>query len=66
MEKKFTAIYVDSWMSGSHWHSLTKMHRFIQHENETVMQALERSGKGIADATVFIFEGHPKLQGETN
>ena len=60
--KKFTAIYVDSWMSGSQRQSLTKFHRFEVKANETVLDAMTR--ENIADQTVFLFHGWPKLQGE--
>jgi hypothetical protein len=52
---KFTAIYVESWMSGSHHHSITKMKRVEQQKGETVVGMLERNF--IKDETVFIFEG---------
>ena len=59
---KFTAIYTDSWMAGSHWHTLTKMRRIEQHEGETVGDMLTR--EWIAESTVFLFIGHPAMQGE--
>jgi hypothetical protein len=62
MGQKFTAIYVDSWMQGSHQISLTKMERLEQLEGETIKEMLSR--QGILESTVFIFEGHPKLEGE--
>ena len=59
---KFTAIYVDSWMSGSHRHSLTRFKRFTCGSNESVGAALRRLN--IAEETVYLFVGWPKLQGE--
>ena len=59
---KYTAIYIDSWMAGSHMHSLTKFKRIEVKESETVLDALKR--EEIADSTVFLFEGWSKLQGE--
>lgn len=60
--EKFTAIYVDSWMSGSHRHSLTRFKRFTCGPSESVETALRRLN--IADETVYLFVGWPKLQGE--
>lgn len=62
MSNQYTAIYIDSWMSGSHRQSLTQMRRVEQRDGETVVDMLER--EGIADCTVFLFHGHPPLQGE--
>lgn len=59
---KYTAIYVESWMSGSHRYSLTRMKRIEQQQGETVKQMLER--EDVADGLVFLFEGHPKQEGE--
>lgn len=62
MSTKFTAIFTESWMAGSHSHTLTKMLRFEQYEGETVVAALER--EDIAERCVFLFLGWPALQGE--
>lgn len=59
---KYTAIYVDSWMSGSHMHSLTKMRRIEQKGTETVLDMLKR--EGLDSSATFLFVGHPRLQGE--
>lgn len=59
---KYTAIYVDTWMSGSHMHSLTKMRRVEQKGTESVLDMLKR--EGIKNSTTFLFIGHPRLQGE--
>lgn len=61
---KYTAVYEDRWMSGSHMNVLTKICRFSVRNNESVLDALKRLN--IEDSTVFIFHGHPLLQGETN
>jgi len=60
---KFTAIYVDSWMSGSHMQSLTKMKRCVQLEDETVSGMLKR--EGIENTVQYLFNGWPTLQGES-
>lgn len=62
MSTKFTAIFTDSWMTGSHRNTLTKMLRFEQHDGETVGAAMER--EDIADRCVFLFLGWPALQGD--
>ncbi len=62
MNQQYTAIYVESWMSGSHQHSLTKIKRIEVKEGETVVEVLER--EQIKDTTVYLFVGWPKLQGE--
>ena len=59
---KYTAIYVHSLMSGSNRQSLTEMRRVEQNKGETVSDMLER--ENIADCTVFLFRGHPKMHGE--
>ncbi len=59
---KFTAIYTDSWMSGSHQMTLTQMRRIEKRKDETVSDMLER--EHLEDCTVFLFLGHPALQGE--
>jgi len=61
---KYTAIYVDSWMSGSHRQSITKYARLTVRPDETLKEALEASD--LLNCVVFIFEGHPKLEGENN
>lgn len=61
-ETLFTAIYVDSWMSGGHRRSLTKMRRITRLPDETVGDMLQR--EGIAESTNYLFKGHPPLQGE--
>jgi len=62
MSTKFTAVYLDSWFSASQWHSLTKIRRVVQQDDESVLEMLER--EGIARVTLFLFQGHPPLQGE--
>ncbi len=61
---KYTAIYVESFMSGSHRHSMTKMARLTKLIDEDVKTMLMRAG--IADDVIFIFLGHPPLEGEEN
>lgn len=62
---KYTAIYVDSWMSGSHMHSLTKMCRFESKEQE-IFETLETKHRLDRNQVIFIFHGHPVLEGENN
>lgn len=54
---KFTVIYVDDWMVGSHKCSLTKMHRLTKFEGETVLEACERELAEYSNGIVFIFQG---------
>lgn len=64
MNKKLTAIYTDSWMSGSHQRVIVKCRRFEQRDGETVEDACQR--EDIADAVEYIFVGHVKYLGEDN
>lgn len=61
MSNKFTAIYTDSWMSGSHRQTLTRMLRVEQRDGETVSDMLKREN---IDDLVFLFYGHPAMEGE--
>ncbi len=63
MNSKFTAIYIDSWVSADSYyhHTLTKMKRIEQRDGETVADMLER--ENIKDSTIFLFYGHPLMQG---
>lgn len=58
----FTVIYTDSWASCGKLHTATKMMRCVLERDETVLDMLMRYG--VEDSVVFIFRGHPKLQGE--
>jgi hypothetical protein len=60
---KYTAIYIDSWLQGSHMVTNTHMKRLETKMDETVEQALERNQ--VADSMVYLFRGWPLLQGET-
>jgi uncharacterized protein YjaZ len=60
--EKFTAIYVERWMSGSHHHALTKFKRIEVKKGESVLDALTR--EGIAENTEYLFHGWSRLQGE--
>jgi hypothetical protein len=62
MGEKYTAVWNDRWMSGSHWHSITKIFRFELEENEDMLHALDRIG--LVDAITVLFEGWPRMQGE--
>lgn len=59
---KYTAIWVDSWMSRSQRHSLTKAFRFEVNEEAGIKPKLK--AEGIWDQVVYLFEGWPKLDGE--
>lgn len=59
----YTVIYTERWMSGSHWHSLVHFERCQKlSDSETVQEMLERLN--LQDCVNYIFEGHPKLEGE--
>ena len=60
--EKFTAIYTNCWMAGSHMQTLVEMRRIERAENETVADMLVR--EGIDDSIVYLFNGHPTMQGE--
>ena len=60
--KEYTAIYTEGWTTGSHYHTSVHMKRIVQQDNETLADCLVR--EGIDQTTQFLFEGHPKLQGE--
>ena len=62
MDEKYTAIYIDSFMRGSHNHSITKMARVIKKETESLLDCLKRYY--IENDTVYLFVGWPLLQGE--
>lgn len=62
--KPYTAIWEKRWTSESHSHCLTKFTRFFKKDEETVFDAMKR--EGIGDEVVYIFEGHPKLIGESH
>lgn len=51
----FTVIYTDYWAA--------KMMRCERKHDETVLDMLVRHG--IEESAVFIFQGHPKLKGES-
>lgn len=56
--KKFTIIYIDYWMQGSHQHSITKIQRVLAPDIQAVMRSY------YGGNAVFVFEGFPILQGE--
>lgn len=59
--KKYTAIYTDHFMCGSHHSTLVNMKRVELKKNETLTKAMIR--EGIDESTVFLFEGWPELEG---
>lgn len=60
--EKFTAIYVENWLAGSHMQFLTKMARIERNDGETPEAMLKR--EGLEDNIVYLFVGWPRLQGE--
>ena len=58
--KKFTIMYLDSWMSGSRHHSLTKM---VRPEAESPKDIMESE---YGDKIIYLFEGHPLMVGESS
>jgi hypothetical protein len=54
--KNYTIIYLERWQSGSHWHQIEKMARVCG----TPQQIIEKYPN-----TVYIFEGLPLLEGQT-
>ena len=63
MGNKFTAIYTESWMSGSHRHTVVKMARTEQVDGESIVNMLAREHIEI-DALVYLFHGHPRMEGK--
>ncbi len=70
--KQYTAIYTVS--VGRYGGSYVQMLRFLQHPGQTLKEAMNQAGyktqkKGyewdISEATVFLFEGWPQQQGES-
>ena len=59
MKEKYTAIYRESWLAGSHWQTLICTKRFERKENETMEEALIR--EKIDDCVEYIFEGREQL-----
>lgn len=60
MNKKYTAIYYKSWQAGSHRHVIASMRRIEQRDEESVLDMLMREE---LDDVVYLFHGHPLLQG---
>lgn len=60
-DSKFTAIYVESWVVGSHRNHLTRFKRVELKEGETFDNMFAREE---IDNCVYLFHGWPKLQGE--
>jgi hypothetical protein len=57
--KEYTIIWVDSWMSGSHRHSMTKK-KFIRASSiEDIMKSQ------YGEATVYLFHAFILTHGET-
>ena len=62
VNRKFTAIYNETWQVGSHTSFLTHMQRIEQMDGESIEDMLKR--ECIEKETVFLFCGHPLLHGE--
>lgn len=62
MGTKYTAIFNECFNVGSQRQTLTQFLRMEKRENETVEDMLKR--EGIAGCDIFIFVGHPLLEGE--
>lgn len=60
--KKYTAIYTDNWMSGSHMQTVTKMQRFTVDDDETIQGVCERLC--LWGSITHLFIGHPALEGD--
>ena len=56
--KKYTIIFSESWMTGSHRNSVT---RFDRVETDDLRRLLKKEYVGNA---WFVFEGWPRLEGE--
>ncbi len=54
---KYTVVWESRWQSGSHWHCLAKVTRFIDTPIEKIMSS--EYGKNA----VYIFEGHSLMIG---
>lgn len=61
MDNRYTVIYVESWLAGSHRQHSTKFLRFTLRPGEVMIDALDRLE---IDNAVLIFQGWPLLEGE--
>lgn len=57
--KKYTIIWVDSWLQGSHRVSLTKLQRV------TASTIANLANSSYGQSAAFIINGWPTLEGET-
>jgi len=64
--EKFTVIYLDSWMSGSNRHAITRMARINVPIDRVpdIMKWIEEQGEIDPNSCVYLFEGHSKMVGE--
>lgn len=53
--KKYTIVFEDGVMSGSHFHNTTKMHRV---ETDNIKELMKSNYDGCI---YFVLEGHPEL-----
>ena len=57
--KEYTIIWIDSWMSGSHRHSMTKKTFIRANSVENIMKS------PFGEAVVYLFDGFVFTYGET-
>jgi len=62
-QTRYTAIYTDSRLIGSHRSTTTHALRFEQLPGESLQQAMQR--EDIWGRAVYVFEGWPVLEGDT-
>lgn len=55
MNNKYTAIYTESFRTGSHTSQLVQMRHIERYEAETIDHMLEREE---IDSLIFLFDGH--------
>lgn len=64
--KKYTVIYMEAWMSGSHRQTITKIQRIQVSPEETLNEVLKR--EDLYDVMCFVLEGwphHVKIDGSS-
>ncbi len=61
--KKYTIIFTHRFMSGCHMQTMIQYRRCELKEGENVRDMLVR--EELLDDAIFIFEGHPLLEGES-
>lgn len=64
MNNKYTAIYNEIMLVGSHTVSITKMKRIETIDGESILEMMIR--ENLYGKCCFLFVGHPQLEGEYN